>query len=391
MFKIRDMEHNRKIIYLAGFLFSLPIALMSYINSSFLSTFVRSEMMGLTYAAASAASILGLLLAPHVLRRMGGYRFLLLVIGLDALTILTFALAKQVWAVLAAFIVGFALNMIIVFTLDELLKIFTKNSGTGGARGAYLALANVAWIGAQGVFVFASVEGVFSFRIIYALAFVIMTAFFLLVLLKLKNTADPEYDHIKSFRYVRQFFKHVNLRRSYYLNLLLQLFYSVMVIYTPIYLSMHMGFSWKEIGAIFAIMLTPFSLLPFLEGTYSDKVGERKMLMLGFFIAGGATLSIFFIRTPEIWAWAIALFMTRVGAATIETMSDAYFFKHITPENEEWVGVYRSAPGASYIIGPLAALAIFALVPSFNYIFLVLGALMLYGVYLASTIRKGDR
>ena len=80
-----------------------------------------------------------------------------------------------------------------------------------------------------------------------------------------------------------------------------------------------------------------------------------------------------------------------MGNATIETMSDAYFFKHITPENEEWVGVYRSAPGASYIIGPLAALAIFALVPSFNYIFLVLGALMLYGVYLASTIRKGDR
>lgn len=385
------MKHNRRIIYLAGFLFSIPIALMSYINSSFLSTFVRSEMMGLTYAAASLASILGLLLAPHVLRRMGGYRFLLLVIGLDALTVLTFVLATQAWAVLAAFILGFALNMIIIFTLDELLKIFTKNSGTGGARGAYLALANLAWIGAQGVFIFASLEGVFSFRVIYALAFAVMAAFFVLVFIKLKDTPDPDYDKLRSLRFVKSFFAHKNLRRAYYLNLLLQLFYSVMVIYTPIYLSMHIGFSWQEIGIIFAVMLTPFSLLPFLEGTYSDKVGERKMLMWGFLIAAIATLSLFSIRAPAIWVWALALFLTRVGAATIETMNDAYFFKHITPENEEWVGVYRSAPGTAYILGPLAALAIFSAVPAFNYIYLALGTLMLWGIYLASTIRKGDR
>ncbi|MDP9249030.1 MAG: MFS transporter [bacterium] len=385
------MKNNRKIIYLAGFLFALPIALMSYINSSFLSTFVGGEKMGLAYAMASFASIAGLLVAPHVLRRMGGYKFLLLVIGLDALTVLTFVLAKQAWMILAAFILGFALNMIIVFTLDELLKIFTEKSGTGGARGAYLALANLAWIGAQGVFVFASIEGVFSFRIIYALAFVILVSFFCLVFLKLKNIPDPKYDHIKALRYVKSFFKRKNLRRSYFLNLLLQLFYSVMVIYTPIYLSVHMGMSWKQIGIIFAIMLTPFTLLPFMEGMYSDKVGERKMMMSGFLIAGAATLSIFFIRNPEIWMWALALFLTRVGAATIETMNDSYFFKHITPENEEWVGVYRSAPGVAYIIGPLSALAIFALVPSFNYIFIVLGTLMLWGIYLASTIRKGDK
>lgn len=385
------MKHNRKIIYLAGFLFSVPIALMAYINSSFLSAFVRSEMMGIAYAAASLASILSLLIAPIVLRRMGGYKFLLSVIVLDALSVLTMVLSEKPWAIIAAFILGFALNMVVIFTLDELLKIFTKSSDTGGARGTYLTLANLAWIGAQGIFIFTSVEGVFSFRIIYALAFAFMVAFFFLVLIKLKNIADPEYDRIRSLNYVKSFFKHKNLRRSYYLNLMLQLFYSVMVIYTPIYLSAHMGFSWREIGIIFAIMLTPFSLLPFFEGTYSDRTGERKMLMAGFLIASMATLAIFFIRIPEIWIWALALFMTRVGAATIETMNDSYFFKHITPENEEWVGVYRSAPGVAYILGPLAALCIFALVPSFNYIFLLLSTLMLWGIYISSTIRKGDR
>jgi MFS family permease len=82
--------------------------------------------------------------------------------------------------------------------------------------------------------------------------------------------------------------------------------------------------------------------------------------------------------------------MTRIGAATIDVMSDAYFFKHIKPENEEFVGVYRSALPISFIVGPVVAFIVLTFVPAFNFIYLALGAVMLYGVYLSSTIRKSD-
>ncbi len=114
------------------------------------------------------------------------------------------------------------------------------------------------------------------------------------------------------------------------------------------------------------------------------------MLMFGFFVASLATLALFFINNREVWLWALALFMTRVGAATIEVMSDSYFFKHIRPENEEYIGVYRSALPLAYVLGPLLALLILSYVPSFSFIYLVLGALMLCGVYLALTIRRND-
>ena len=84
------MKHDRKIIYLAGFLFSLPIALMSYVNSSFLSSFIGEKLVGIIYTLGSIASILALLVVPTIFRKMGGYRFLLLLIGLDALSILFF-------------------------------------------------------------------------------------------------------------------------------------------------------------------------------------------------------------------------------------------------------------------------------------------------------------
>lgn len=382
------MKHNRKIIYLAGFLFSLPIAFNSYINSSFLSSFINEQYVGIVYALASLGSILALILAPKIFKKIGGYHFLLFITLFDALSILAFALVQNTLSAILIFITGLSLNTLIIFSLDEILKIFSKDGATGKIRGTYIAICNLAWIISQ--IASGTILGGFSFRMIYLVSFTIMTLFLFVIFLKLKNISDPKYDKIRSLKYIKEFFKNKNLFRAYGLTFLLQFFYSWMVIYTPIYLSAHLGFEWKEIGIIFAIMLLPFSIIPFNLGKYGDKIGERKILMFGFAIAAFSTLSLFFITEHTIFIWASLLFVTRIGAATIEVMSDSYFFKHIKPENEEFVGVYRSASPVAYIIGPLIASIIFIFVPSFNFIYIVLGALMLSGIYLSSTIKKSD-
>lgn len=382
------MKHNRKIIHLAGFLFSISLALMLYINSSFLSSFISEKLVGLTYALGSIISILALLVAPKIFRKTGGYKFLLIVVGLDALSILIFAFSKNVWIAVPAFIFGFALNTLIVFSLDELLKIFSRDSATGRIRGSYLALCHLAYI--VSLLLLGTILGASSFKIIYIVAFSVMVLLFLFSFFSLKDIPDPKYDNLKALQYVKKFFRDRNLFRAYGINFLLQFFYAWMVIYTPIYLYAHLGFSWREIGIIFAIMLLPFIIIPFHVGKYGDKVGERKILMFGFAIAALSTLSLFFIQEHTVWIWAMLLFATRLGAATIEVMSDAYFFKHINPENEEYVGVYRSATPIAYIVGPLFAFFVFIFVPSFNFIYPILAALTLSGVYLSSTIRKSD-
>jgi|SRR3989338_6189730 len=382
------MKHSRKIIYLAGFLFSVPVALMIYINSSFLSFFVSEKLIGLTYVLGSIVSITALLIAPQIFRKIGGYKFLLLVVGLDALSIIFFAFSKSAWSAVLAFVLGLALNILIVFSLDELLKIFSRDSATGRIRGTYLVIVHLAFITSQ--LASGTILGYFSFKEIYIIAFSAMILFFLFSFFSLKNIPDPKYDNIKSLQYIKKFFRNRNLFRAYGINFLLQFFYAWMVIYTPIYLYAHLDFSRKEIGIMFAIMLLPFIIIPFNIGRYGDKVGERRILMFGFTIVTLATLSLFFINNHRVWLWAILLFATRIGAASIEVMSDAYFFKHIKPENEEFVGVYRSTSPLSYIIGPIIASLVFFFIPSFNFIYLILGAVMLSGVYLSSTIRRND-
>lgn len=382
------VEHNRKTVYLAGFIFTLTIGFATYINSSFLSSLIGEKSTGVVFALASVCSVILLLLSPLLFKKIGGYKFLIFVALLDALTFLGVALLKNTSAVIVVFILGFALNALLVFSLDELLKIFSKNSDMGKIRGFYLSLGHVALIGSQ--LTIALYFGSFSFRMIYLLSFFIMLVFFLVCLFTLKNIPEPLYDKINSVRYVKGFFKQENLRRAYSINFLVQFFYAWMLIYTPIYLYAHLGFTLKELGTIFMIMLVPFLFIPIYAGKYADKIGERKMLMVGFTISAVFTISLFFVTRHSVWLWATLLFATRLGMATAESMSDTYFFKHIKPENEEFVGVYRSAPPVAYILGPLVAFIALALVPSFNYIFIILGAVMLYGVYLSSTIRKGD-
>ena len=382
------MRHTRTIIYLAGFIFSLPIALMAYINSSFISSFIDEKLVGTIYTLGSIISLLALLIVPKIFSKTGGYKFLLWVIILDSLAILLLAFSQNAWSAIVFFVLGFALNILIYFSLDEILKIFSKDSSTGKTRGSYLAFCSLAWVIAQ--FSLGAFLGEFSFRIIYLVSFGLMLLFFAIAFLRLQNISDPKYYKINTKIYIGQFFRNKNLFRSFGISFLLQFFYSWMVIYTPIYLSLHLGFSWSQIGIIFAIMLLPFVIVPFPLGKYADKIGERKILMSGFTIASLATLSIFFIQTSEVWIWALVLFATRLGAASVEVAADAYFFKHIKPENEEFVGVYRTASPFAYILGPLCASIIFIFVPSFNFIYLILGALMLFGVYISETIRKND-
>ncbi len=382
------MKHDRKIIYLVGFLFSLPIALVSYINSSFISSFVGERFVSLFYILGSLGSILTLLFIPKIFSKLGGYKFLLLVSLLDVLTFGALAFVQNTFVVILVFIFAFSLNTSVIFSLDELLKIFSKDKSTGKIRGTYITVTNLAWVLAQ--LAFGTFLGIFSFRYIYLVSFLIMLTFLLVSVYNLRKIPDPNYDKKNIVKYVREFFKNKNLSQAFSFTFLLQLFYCWMVIYTPLYLSAHLSFSWKEIGIIFAVMLLPFLFMPVNLGKYADKVGERKLLMSGFAITALATLSLFFITEHTILVWASLLFITRIGAATIESMSDAYFFKHIRPENEEFVGVYRSAAPVAYIVGPLIAFGIFLFVPSFNFIYVILGTLMLYGVFLSSTIRKSD-
>ena len=236
------MRQNRATIYMAGFLFYIPIALSSYINSSFMSSFVGEKLVGIVYIFGSICSIFALLLAPKIFKKIGGYRFLLLIILFDAISFLILALTNNTPSIILMFVLGFSMNTLLIFSLDEILKIFSNSSATGKTRGMYMAICNLAWIFAQ--FASGTFLGGFSFRTIYFISFSVMILLLIISFFKLRTIPDPNYDKMGTLKYMRKFFQSKNLSRAYILSFLIQFFFCWMVIYTPIYLHNYIGFSW---------------------------------------------------------------------------------------------------------------------------------------------------
>ncbi len=380
-----EIRHNRKIIYLAGFLFSIPIAITSYINSSFLEAYVGAYYVGIIYVIASIITIFGLFKIPKILTYLGNRLTTLIFGSLMFLSFSLLAFVKDVFIVIPAFIISFLSINLLFVSLDIFVEDFSKSSNIGSLRGYYLAIINLAWVISQ--ILSGPIISKSSFAGVYFFGTIFIFATLLIFILFFRKFKDPEYKKVPVSKTIKSFIQNKNLSGIYFINLILKFFYAWMVIYTPIYLHEYMNFGWDKIGIMFSMMLIPFVLVEFPSGKISDKIGEKKMLLLGFFIISISTLLIPFIREPNMWSWVIILFLSRVGAAFIEVMSESYFFKTINERNADEIDFFRNTTPLSYIIAPLLAIPVLLFIPSFSYLFFVLGIILLIGLFITLQIK----
>ena len=152
-----------------------------------------------------------------------------------------------------------------------------------------------------------------SFRGIYLISALFMLLVATVFVLFLHNFVDPKYKRVPIRRTIRLFIENKSISKIYFIDLIIKFFYAWMVIYTPIYLNQYLGFSWDKIGLIFTVMLLPFVVLSYPLGILSDKIGEKKIMLIGFFVMIVSTLSIPLITQSQVWLWAAILLCTRTS------------------------------------------------------------------------------
>lgn len=366
-------------IFFASFFFSVHTALLAYANSSMLSQFASPRIVSVVYTLASLLSITLVLSAPRILRVLGNRKTIITTLILSASLLISLGLFSGK-IVLLLFVLYFSLNAVVLYGLDIFLEHYSKEAQTGNIRGLYLTLSNIGWVAAP---IISGILGTrFGFKSLYVLASVVVLITMFIIWVTQKKFIDKHYkkSHLEDgFKTLRT---NSNIRTITVINLVLQMFFVMMVIYSPLYLTTVVGFSWKTLGILLSIMLVPFVIFPYPAGYIADKyLGEKELLIGGFLIAAGATIFFAQVSTTSFLFFAIILFTSRIGASIIEAMAESYFFKQVTDNDSSAISMYRNMLPLAYTVGPLLGALFFSL-GSYTLVFsLTAGMLVLAAIF----------
>lgn len=379
-------SHHLYTFCIAGFIFNLHVSLSAYINSTFLSGFVSENIVSALYMGASVLTIFAFLGFHHILNRLGNYKTTMFLIVVQMTLLFTMAFSQSTYSIVFAFIGMLVFASIIGLNLDTFLEDETATRNTGGTRGIFLTAVNAAWV-ISPLITGILLDGSTDYRIVYIGALILMVPFVYLIRKNFAGFKDPHYSHATAKATAHKVFHSSDLRKIFVANLILQSFYAWMVIYTPIYLNKYIGFGWDQIGLMFTIMLLPFVLVDYPLGKLADKkYGEAEIMSIGFLILGISTIGLAYINNKNLLLWIGILFITRIGAATVEMMIETYFFKKVPEKDLDVLGFFRITRPAAYIIAPLIATVALGTV-GHQAMYIVLGVMCLCGLCFSLTIR----
>ncbi len=372
-------------LFLSNIFVSYHYALVIYINSSLLGKFFDDTQISALYIIGSIINVILLLNASKLMEKMGNYRLTVYAILIEFLAVFGLFASTTPFLTAVYFIVHLSTISLLLFNMDIFVEsVSSDESVTGSIRGTYLTLTNIMIVVAPLTISFLAKGDDYS--LIYIISALLMLPLYLTIK-KFKYVEQVKVHHIKIRETVGQYLRNKNLYNIFVAHTLLQLFYGFMVIYTPIYLSKHIGFTWAEMGIIFTIMLLPFVIFEAPVGELEDEIyGEKEFLTIGFIIMGVTTLIISFITAKSFWIWATLLFITRIGASLVEISTESYFFKQVGKEQTDIVGLFRISRPLALILSPIIATVALQFIP-FQYIFIIVGTLMVVGTHYSLALK----
>lgn len=356
----------------------LQVGLVSYILSTFLEKQVGEKAVGWLFLLGYLITLYILLKVHSLIRRCGKSQTFFIFVALRWISLVGMgAFWYHPVSVIFAVISIFGGSML-WSTLDVLVEEYSSNGSTGKTRGLFLAILNLGILVAPFASTWLVQNNDNGFQLVFYLA-----SFFALIPMFILATCFSERKCFvekrkNGFSLWKQLWGKKDIIRIYWAAFLLDLFYSVMVVYTPVYL-LDIGLSWVSIGKIFTIMLIPFVIVQYPLGLIADrKTGEKEFLIVALILMAFSTACIGFIDVPQVGLWMFILFLTRVGAATVEVMRDTYFYKQVEPGDLEIMDFFRTTRSISYIVG-MTVFSLILIFSSIEFIFISLGAFILIG------------
>ena len=377
------------LIYILSFLFALHAYLVVFANSTYISQFMPVEAVGTLFIIGSSIAVLGFLFISRVLRRVGNVRLTVYLALVELISLVVLGLTDVGSIAITALVIFLIVNPLLFLNLDIFSEtlIGDDENTTGYRRGLALALMSTTGVlGPLALGVLVGTGDTEALQNVYLASAAIFAIFILIILRRFQSFEDPKYTELRVFDAIRSFWENLNIRFSLLGQLTLQLCFSWMVIYVPMYLATVIGLAWSEIGIIIAVGILAYVLLEFPIGYIADNyIGEQEMMISGFILMALGVAAISWLDTTNIWAWMALMFGIRVGASLVEATTESYFFKHTKGNDTNYLSFFRLTRPLAIVFGALLGSASL-LYLSFDMMFYVLAAILLIGIYFAAQL-----
>jgi len=351
--------------------------------------FLTTEVTGVLFGLGSALAVLGFLFISRVLRKLGNVQ---MIIGLSIVEIIALILMGAAFSpalTITAFVVFMTINPLIYLGIDIFSETLIGNneSATGSKRGLILTLMSL--MSVLAAFTVGLIVGDNNARLSYTYYYSagIFSLFLMLIIIHFKHFVDPKYHELRILHALRGYWLHRDMRYVLLSQFILQVFFSWTTLYIPLYMATVIGLGWDTIAPIIAIGLLAYVLLEWPVGFIADKyIGEKEMMAAGFLILAVSVSWLAFLDTESFIAWALLMFITRSGAALVESTCESYFFKHTKGTDANIMSFFRLTRPLGFLFGALLGSAALLFMP-FNLTFVVLGFVMVAGIFFTTALK----
>lgn len=367
--------HPRHVLTAGNFFGAVYFSLILTVYAPYLSTFLPEAEIGLVLSAGALLTLFVYPCMPRLVRRFGARALAIALTFVQAVLLSLLSLSLPMAFSLFAIGLVSAIAPLIAYLLDLLLEASSKEDGmTGRIRTLYISAASLAYILGPLLVGFMLGETEAYGRVFLAAALSLTPFIALLILERLPEAAPPALGTLLATCHC--LWKDADLRAVVLGGGVLSFFFSLAPLYIPLFLHTVLGFPWEDLGWVFAVMLLPFLFIEYPAGYVADRwLGDKELMFAGFVIMGVAFALVGLI-TAETSLFLIAgiLFLTRVGAALVEAMTESHFFRRVSGSDIATISVYRMTRPLGTLLGPLLGSA---LLVTGNYVafFLVTGAL----------------
>jgi MFS family permease len=337
-----------KIIGFITFLMGFSQASIIYVLSTYFARISGTENIGIFYMISYGIVLLALLNFHKAVKKIGKSRVFILALFGKVIVVATLALLPPNWMAIPFMMLYLIFSGLEWVGMDIILESYSQDRMSGRIRGIHLTILNAGFI--AGPYISTRLLSHYDFHGVFAFVLILNSLILAISLVGLRQVSYQFKKTESVFELVRRVLHRKNVLRIYYISFVLEFFYALMVIYTPIYLS-NLGFSWNEIGVIFVYMLIPFVLLQYPAGLLADKkMGEKELIIISLLITAATTFVIYFTASTAIAVWIVILFATRIGAALVDVLRDSYFYKRIGCDDVDLIDFFRTSMSVAYIV-----------------------------------------